>query len=217
MLEKSDYHEDEPSNQNDWKYEDSDNNNNQDWRCKRIDDEAEIEINNLKTSFFLKCREFIFLEKIIEGDEDEPERTPWEEISREVQYTEHFYSFLSWRIRWFLDWSWCYFWYYLFDDLSSYFFDRRLFLWCCFLCHRCCLLRNSFRFLCHDCLWSCLTWRCDWCFFRSRFLWSLFGSTLFWSGICFYHRWNTKQTLSEVKKIREKIPHFVLWILYFVL
>lgn len=212
MLEKSYYHEDEPSNQNDRNQEDTDDQDDKKWRCKRINNEAEIEVNNLKTSFFLECRELIFLDKIVENDEDKPQRSSWEEIPCEVQYTEHFDSFFSWRIRWFLSCSWCYFWYYLLNYFSGYFFDWR-FLWSCFLCYCCCLLRD----------WRSLFFCC---LFGSRFLWSsLFGSTLFcrryWAcrsgGICFYHRWNTKQTLSEVKKNTEKILHFVLCILYFVL
>lgn len=186
MLQESYYHEDEPCEQDNRYEEESYEDNHQNSRSKCVDDEAEIEINNFKTSFFLECREFIFLYKIVENDEDETECSSWEEIPREVKYTEHFHTLHPTRICWFFDWRCC-----DFFNRWSYFFDWRFFwscfLWSSFLCCDCSLLSDGRCFLCY-CLFSS---NC------SCFLWSsFFGSALFWSGICFYHVRNTRQTIS---------------------
>lgn len=181
MLDKSDYHEDEPGNQNDRNQEDTDDEYDEEWRCKCVNDEAEIEINNFKTSFFFERRELIFLNEIVENDEDEAECSAWEEISCEVQYAEHFDTFFTSRWCRFFD-DGCSFFYHWLYDFGSYFFDWRFF-WSCFLWSCCCFLRD----------WSSL-FSC--CLFWSRCLWSLFSWALFCSSFCFYHVRNTKQTLS---------------------
>lgn len=97
MLDKSDYHEDKPCNQYSRNEEDADDEYDEEWRCKCVDDEAEIEINNFKTCFLFERRELIFLDEIVENDEDEAECSAWEEITCEVEYTEHFDAFFSSR------------------------------------------------------------------------------------------------------------------------
>ncbi len=88
MLEKTNYHEYEPSDENNRyqkkSYEDKYENRGN----KCIDDKAEVEIDNFKTCFFLECWEFIFLKEVIEDDENETESTSREEIPCEMKYSE---------------------------------------------------------------------------------------------------------------------------------
>ena len=88
MFQESYDHENNPCDDDNGNEKKANKQENQQGSNTGIYEKTEIEINNLKTGFFFKCRYFGLLYKIIEYNEDKSERPSREEIAREMKYTQ---------------------------------------------------------------------------------------------------------------------------------